>query len=366
MAQKLYVSNKENNAEILSSNILQNISEDPYYVLIGLIVPENKEEVFKDFLKVLKKKYSKQWSELKIQDLSNNLFIKELINYISENKFSVFIEFIDKQYYLNLQFTKYFVFLFDSFSSYIDTSEEYVTKVSEVGKLLSPEIYESFVDTINSYSNSSLEKFYDKLIIHFHNINRYDYEEIIKMNKKSYFTAKLVNIKKALKLHLPVPNETELSHLLPNNNAFQNFIGKIQKYKDEALIDGIKIFYDEKTSFDKMYKKALNLKCKDNYKRKYENLFFYYKEEFTFDDEIQFETVNSKDYVFVEVANLLSEVIIKCWSDFKNNKSKSVSKNLSVIDKLLFPENKITQSSNLVVSLDEYYDFYEIDTSLFF
>src|SRR5258708_7341225 len=176
----LYVDESGNTGETLVKDGKFNFTEQPIYVLAA-ILPGEKEGVLKDFIDELLKKHKVQASELKSRNVYEKkpLFIVDLIDHLVSHRIPIFIELMDKLYYLSIQITSHFI------SPLFQLNDSVVARNNHIASTLADhlnfDIYKSFIETCKEYSNESLEHFYCQLIGYFDSIDDYEYKGYVQL-----------------------------------------------------------------------------------------------------------------------------------------------------------------------------------------
>lgn len=336
----LYLDESGNTGETLSKDLKFNFSDQPYYVLAGFFLNENSQKDLSTFLTSQISKHRISGNELKAKNLYDTKprFISELIEYFRNNQIPFFIELMDKIFYLNFQLVEYFIVPYYSvpFNDANIYGKRFIA--STIGKYLTQDIYQSFINTIKESSNDSLENFYEILITHFDEIKEYETKKNIEQTKADYLDLKTLDPTKALKAFLPLPDENpnkRLIHLLPNFNAFTNLIARAQKYSDNKFfIKNFEIIHDEQKQFDVIFQSALEIMKNNKTDHLTKKTIIQEKGRFDIDSNIKLNFEDSKKDIFIQVSDLLSGVVMRFWSDFINENEDKVNIYLPIIKKM--------------------------------
>lgn len=348
----LFIDESGNTGETLIKELKFNFEEQPYYVLCGIFDVNSNNQNLIDFISTKKEEYKIQGVELKSKNLyySKPRFISDVVDYLINNNIAIFIELMDKMFYLNIQIVDHFILRNSELNNYNIVLKRLLA--SHLSKTLNQEIYHEFIKTTKEYTNKSLELFYDKLIDQFNLTNkiRSDIEKI----KNEYYQYKKHNAKDALRFFTPLPDlnpHDKLIHLLPNYNAFTNIVGRVNKYAKEKYSSSLfKIIHDEQKQFDLIFEDALNKMKKINMAELIGDNFISAKSNFNIHKNLKIEFIDSKTNLHLQIADLIAGCISRFWIDFVQDNRERISVYLPIIRKIQILELYSNQGINYVVS----------------
>jgi len=350
---KLYIDESGNTGEVLIKNGDFNFKKQPYYVLTGLLVSESKKSDFIDFIITKKTEYNIRSIELKAKNIykKKSGFIIDLIDYITTNNIPVFIELMDKYYYLNIQIFEHLIVPFNSLPLTNDNIKRIKFLVSNLTPFLSDDIYKQFIIACKEYNAIELEKLFHILINHLCVTNNSEIKKNIELTIEDY-KIKKGETSEAYKSYLPNPDKNpnnKLIHLLPNYHAFTNLIGRVEKHKTDFKTNNFIIVHDEQKQFDIIYKTALCLMKEIDADSVFKNLIISQKGTFNINKDMELVFVDSKQELLIQTSDLISGFVMRFWKDFSENLTNSISKYFVAFKKLTYPVKGANMGINFVV-----------------
>lgn len=323
MNKTLYIDESGNTGSTLYKNGKFNFFEQPYYVLASILLDDNLSNFLSTFIKTLKNKYRINMYELKANKLydSNYKFINELVDYIMDQKIPIFIELMDKKYYIATN-------IFETAAPsnilpFEKLPEGYFIQardiVSNLCNYFDDSVYEFF--TKMEYTNEWLEQFYQFMVDKYKNDdNMGQFCRIIEDTRKSYFEEKIKNPKEALDSYLMKPSYNSKGNpkfLLPNYQAFTDIIGRVNLFCEQNSCQLKSIVHDNQEQYNTIFEEVFNeMKIKDlrgcfpDFIEKKMNPYILKETNLSFDD--------SKNNISIQVADVLAGLINQWWQDFIN------------------------------------------------
>lgn len=362
---KLYIDESGNTGETLGIDGRLNFMDQPYYVLAGIMLDPETERELSRFISELKSKHKFQGIELKAKGLyeTKPRLISELIDFVSEKKIPVFVEIMDKVFYLNIQLVEYFILPYYAFklSDEVIHMKRYLA--TYLGNFLIPAIYQQLLSAVKTYTHESLELFYDQLIAHFASLKTSEGEVLSKgaqQTKSDFLIAKEDDPENALRNFLPLPDENpkkRLIHLLPNYNAFTNLIARAEKYRTDKSLKPVEIVHDEQKQFDVIFQSAFELMKVSNKVDSWAKETLVSKTasyNISRDTTLKFE--ESKLSQPLQTADLLAGFVMRFWSDFIKQDYKKNDLYLPSVKKLIYPNDDSSEGINFVVPDDKHFE----------
>lgn len=350
---RLYIDESGNTGEILINNGKANFNDQPYYVLAGLLISESSKTDFVSFINTKKEEYKIQSPELKAKNIYGKYsgFIADIVNYIMIKNIPIFIELMEKHFYLNIQIITHIIFPSHSvpFTNKSITNQNFIA--SNITQYLSDEIYEQFVKACKEYNSLELEKLFNLLLNHFNNINNKGLYDNIELTINDYGEKKKQSVD-AFKSFLPIPDKNpknRLIHLLPNYQAFTNLIGRVEKHKKDFKTGNYEIVHDEQKQFDIIYKSAFDFMKENDTDGIFKNTNILQKAIFNIDKDLKLEFVDSKQELILQISDLISGFVMRFWKDFSEDNSENVTKYYSAMKQLTYPVDGATMGINFLV-----------------
>lgn len=337
----VYIDESGNTGETLNLETSFNFSEQPFYVLSGILLDDSKKEKLEEFIKTLKQKFRVQGNELKAKNLyqSTPRFIHELFGYLMDNDIPIFCEVMDKKYFLTIYLVDYFFLPYYS----IPLTDQIVYYRKQIGyrihNQLDDSIYKQFINAVKDYTNDSLEKFQDLLIKYCVDSGFEEHISHLELTKSDYFELKAISADDALKKHLPLPDKNpneKLIHLLPNYNAFSNLTARVQKYCNENKTpSNFNIIHDNQEQFYNIFQNALDLMKNENIVSVIENTSISERSSYNVEKEIQLMFVDSKKEILIQVADLISGVFMRYTVDVSKRNMAQIEQYKELIGKII-------------------------------
>ena len=353
---KLFVDESGNTGETLSKEFKFNFDEQPIYVLAG-ILPGPKEAHLDQFFLDLLTRYKIKASEAKAKQLYERKprLLNDLIDFLRNNDIPVFIELMDKIYYLNIQITTFFIYPLPPINDSVVAHNMQIA--STLSEYLTMEIYQMFINTCKAYSNESLERFYEELIDHFDSIDQYHYKGYVQLVREAYFESKTLSPEKALRASLPIPDLNPHSrwlHLLPNVSAFTGMIGRVQKHRKIHSIENIQIMHDEQKQFGNIYFESLDIMRGSDSDSFIQNISISQTTSLNLDEKISMKFDESKSNPQIQIADLIAGFTMRFWIDFMNEEESKVDIYLPHFLKLAYYDLPPSAGINFVVPNEDH------------
>jgi len=350
---KLYIDESGNTGETLINNGKLNFVDQPYYALTGLLISDSIKSDLVSYIQTKKTEYRIQSPELKAKNIYKKQpgLIIDIVNYIICKSIPVFIELMDKHFYLNIQIIEHIIVPSYSLPLTNDNMQYKNILASNITPYLSNDIYNQFVIACKEYSAVELEKLFQILLIHFSNTNNGELKKNIELTIEDY-NEKKAHSTDAYKSFLPIPDKNHrnrLIHLLPNYHAFTNLIGRVEKYRVDFKTGDYEIVHDEQKQFDIIYKKALDIMKERDIDSVVANTIISERARFNINKDLKLEFVDSKQELMVQLSDLISGFVMRFWKDLSENNFENNSRFFSAFKKLTYPVNGATMGINFVV-----------------
>lgn len=334
----LFIDESGNTGSVQYKDLRFNFSEQPFYVLAALFLDDKQQSNLEDFVKKLIVKYKIKTLELKAKNVyeRNIKFYDELVDFLVKERIPIFIEVMDKQYFINTQLVDYVFLPYYSFPRLTDELIAFKRLVaSKLRNILDEKVYENFFQTMDTNTTNSLELFYQTLINHLKAGSNGENEMFLKSVERTrddYFEEKIKNPVNALKAFLPIPDLNTKGRpifLLPNLNAFSNIVARAQSFKK----DSFDIIHDEQKQFDIIFHDVLKQMKNNNVDSIIKGTLIEKKAKFEIKQNMKLTFKDSKLNLPLQIADLLAGAVMRFMIDFRNENDRA-TKYAAIIKKL--------------------------------
>jgi hypothetical protein len=356
----LYIDESGNTGPTSSLAAKFNFEDQRFYALAGLLIDQNSEKSLEEKVHYLKDKHNIKLPELKAKSLylKKPKFIEEVIDTCLQHDVVFFIELMDKLYYLDMQLVEFCLTSTDSKNEEASAFKEALASNLR-HENHSNKIYHQFIESCNLYSNQALEELYEFLISYFDEVGDYLKKGYVQMVRFAYHQLKANEGKLvALETYLPKPDlnsKEKWIHLLPNYHAFSNLIGRANLYSSKSGSKTFKIIHDNQPQFESIYKDIITMTKKGGIDDIISQTSITSKAKYDLDELTEITFIDSKKSIFIQLADLVSGIIMRSWSDIVDKRNLDFSCNhLSSILKV--QENGMSGISgiNYVVSYNDF------------
>jgi hypothetical protein len=334
----LFIDESGNTGEALANGATFNFEAQPYYVLTGIFIGDSILCEFSSFIDAQIKKHRIKSNELKALTLYSGKprFIIELVDYIISYNIPVFIELMDKLFYLNTQLVEHVFLRYQS----EELREVKNNLASNLTGRLDHDIYNKFIIACKSNSTEVLLSFYDTLIEYFTFTKDAELKNHIQYTKRDFLADFTKDGESVLKNYLPLPDENPHNksiHFLTGFSAFTGILARAQKYSNDFLSGQFNIIHDMEEHHGIIYQSA------------FESMKTLKTDELVSDIiSLKFETYNinkannlyfqdSQSNIYLQVADLISGFVMRFWKDYKNGVADKVNLYAATMNKLTFP-----------------------------
>lgn len=320
--KEFYIDESGNTGDVINTGGNFSFGNQPLFVLSAIGI-SNLDGLHKEILR-LKRKHKVQLAELKSTKICKNKpgFIVDLVNYIIAQKIPLFIELVDKKYFICCNIVDCIVM-----PPYFGTTGD--------GALMARNIFADYIYSKDSnliydgFINCCQEPDEEKLLNYMLEIKSYfdmDARLFPSPDMISYHISKNIaesiddfNIIKqregddAFKRFMPIPDKNKNGKdvwLLPNLSSFNSIYARINKYKNGSLSD-VTIIHDEQVQFDEIiaetHEKLDAIDGLANVST--------YSGDYNFIEKSQLKFGNSKDSVALQVSDILSGLVMRYVQD---------------------------------------------------
>jgi hypothetical protein len=338
MASKLtvYLDESGNTGEVMvDATSIHSFHGQPYFVLGGFgVLDSQSDELEKEVLR-LKQKYRIRSEELKSKTLyeSKPQFILELFEYLHASKHPLFIELMDKRYYLAVQLVQTLA-LTPPLHRALEKEGKQIPL--HLGRQFADYLHDTLPDEIflklcSACSLSTKESF-KELLLHFLAEMRQRTDPIadelytlVGSNLMIYDTLSYQpNLpKEPHKFFLPLPDTLPSGNsisLLPHTHAFLNVIGRTELFKSKENIDELAFVHDEirgyQDIFAENFEKMKGLPAPDFIAE-----YLHHKVKLSIPQDVTLTFTPSPESTFVQVADIIAGFTMRSWSAISKNET---------------------------------------------
>jgi hypothetical protein len=280
MQVNVFVDESGNTGQALVQKGKPIFGDQPFFCLVGVILPNNSKEI-QDDIKKISKKYNINLNELKASRIpaKKQQFFVDYFELLESYNIPVFIELMDKKYYVALN-------ILDSLI--IPTSE--LPKGSErdailfsakrnlvnrLYQILSRSTYEEFsslcIDVNEKNFNSTLSSIANDIV----SKRNPELDTLLMHLMKTHNSIKSIytnspNEDNLIQNYLPLPDKGTKSglYLMPHVSCLLNLIPRFQYYANLKSASSISIIHDEQAYYDDTLKNTLKEICEQTEKGK--------------------------------------------------------------------------------------------------
>lgn len=333
---RIYIDESGNTGEIKDNSF----GNQPYFILAGIGLYDNQLVDLEKKVQELKIKYKIQAAELKARSLYNKPdFIHELTNLIYDNKYPVFIEFIDKKYYVVSTIVMWV--LLKRVSDRITNEDCLSKKMNDFIREYSTILYYSLPDELlvlysricTSPTNENLYDFLDTLKDFFYNSgNIFDMRICLDVDyaimKFEHISSSHINAYEHFMPRADIDSKGAQNRLLPHISSYTGICARVEKYRDFVGAKNIQFIHDEQSQYSEMLRNVINqLSQISSQKILWENQHVKYSISQTNDYQFQ----NSKSSIGIQISDMFAGITLRAWADYKNNKEIKYNKFLSTL-----------------------------------
>jgi hypothetical protein len=260
MVLNYYIDESGNSGDVLNSGEDFNFCGQPVFSLACIGVDEiGKLEVY---ISALKSKYKIQGVELKSTKIYKNKpnFIVELIEFLRDEKIPIFIEVVDKKYYISANIVNCHVM--PPYSSPPETPESQFVRNSCADFIYENaplSVFNKFLDVCRCPSDKALLASFNEVLKfakNYHPANEVtwflvknieesisDYEELMSSEQDDAYMC-----------FIPIPDSSKRNKsiwMLPNLSSFTNLYARINRYVG-GKVSSACLFHDEQAHFDEI------------------------------------------------------------------------------------------------------------------
>ncbi|OAB44171.1 DUF3800 domain-containing protein [Paenibacillus glacialis] len=304
----------------------------PIFSLGAIGILDFQKDNLENYLAVLKTKHRVQGDELKAKNLysSKPKFVLELIEYLLVNQIPIFVEIMDKKYYLSTQiientiFKRTNVMVTDKHLElrriiadylFLNLDNNHYQLFSVLCRQPNKENYNAFMISTILMLKSKSDDIGKSLLKHF----EYTLEEA-----KEYENS---DANYNYEDFIPYPDmnrKNQEIRLLPNLHAYTNIIARAEKYRVNNKIEKIDFIHDEQSNFEHIFLTYANLMKNTKFDSNFYTSSLSKKVKFSIEDSSEFIFERSQltaQSIFIQIADIIAGVLMRVWENFvKQNK----------------------------------------------
>ena len=324
----IFIDESGNTGSILvDESGIKDFHGQPYFVLGSFGLFNNEIDRLTSKILRLKKEYKINTQELKGIKIykKNPEFAYHILSCLFSLKHPIFIELVDKKYFLSTNIIESVVF---PVSANIPPTKEtrYIKNyiADYLYYHLSDSIYIKFCDACKNFNLKKWKCFYNSISKELESLNDNISEGILVNIQESYEDYKLmVSQEPNHPVHerfLPYPDrgkKNEILALLPHTPSFSNICARTEKYRMKNKIEKISYIHDNQCYFDDI------LKTNFSFLKSLQNNFLLPDEvierhKFNLINLSKLDFKSSTNTLMIQIADIISGITYKTWKDFRN------------------------------------------------
>lgn len=314
MKYEFYIDESGNTGDIFCNDFYKNLSDQPYYVSVAIGIDLQRKEKLEADLKEIFSKYTKTGKEIKCKDFYKKrpAIIVEAIDFIIKNNIPFFVDTVDKKYCINTTMCNHYLFNPCSLEEF--NKEHYQRVADFLTKHMDKNYYLAFNNFLLEPNDSNLielfQFFKDAMERNIKGLLDKSYLiEQLEKNKNLYLSLKDKYDEKSLGWFTPIPDYTKNGNkiiLLPNLSTLAHLVARVNYFYN---LENVVFIHDTQNDFDDIYSQLITSladKSKlDLVETPYAN--------FHTDKVLDVSYCNSKDSVFIQLADVLSGFISRYY-----------------------------------------------------
>ena len=260
MVLNYYIDESGNSGDVLSTGDDFDFYGQPVFSLACIGI--NDTNKLDEFISKLREKYRIQSSELKSTNIYRKKpkFIRDLVDFLGQQNIPIFIEVVDKKYFISANLVNCHVM--PAYSSPPETPESQMARnhCADFIYYKAPRaVFNKFINSCKEPSNESLMDSFQEIRSFVENHTPADglsnfILRCIDESISDYRELKSANESKAYLKFIPVPDSSKREKpiwMLPNLSSFTNLYARINLYL-KGNIENAKIIHDEQAHFDEI------------------------------------------------------------------------------------------------------------------
>ena len=309
----------------VTSDAIPDFNRQQYFSLGAIGIAPEKLCAIRSYCKELKKKHKIQSEEIKAKTLYKTKpeFIVELLNRLSLEKCPMFIELMDKKYYLCTHIVNGFIAPARNFK----VNTHYYRLINQYADFLyeemPTELLVLFCQSCRNTTRQNFEIFYREFINLLRTFSSDFSRQLLRHTQSTYREYKSLARrslpKEAHKYFLPLPDlnkRDQIVSLLPHVHAFNNMCLRIERYRIDNDIAYIDVIHDRQDYYSDILLDNVKL-MKELSNEVQPDLF---KNRTKIPQELTVRFADSKDEDMLQIADVIAGSVMRIWSEFIERK----------------------------------------------
>jgi len=328
MTISFYFDESGHGGDVVKSGKAFDFFDQPFFVLAAIGIED--EALLRQKLDELKSKHKIPDGELKAKSLQNKpLFAAELLGEILKEKLPLFVEVVDKRYFICMNIISCQILpLAMGFSE--DPKLHFLrnTAVDFLYDVATEPLLNRFVAACVEPSDRSLTSSFESLVLFFSKSTgasqnqdiRKGVHHMILEAKKEYQTMRRTN-KNAYLDFFPSPDLNKHKKqiwMLPNLSSFTNIYARINLFRNKKLAD-VRLLHDQQLEIDDILREA---KISAEELINQQVVMFSPHSDFRFHEQASLEFLNSHESAGIQVADIIAGTVMRFYRDRQRNPEK--------------------------------------------
>ena len=351
MNLKIYIDESGNTGESLVYKNKIFFGDQPYFCLAGVILPIERKIIEAELLSLCKK-YNINMLELKANKIIKKKpkFFKDYFDILDKLDIPVFIEFMDKKYYVIANMIDYLIFPCYDFPPENQGDYKFIRAKrllsNELYKIISKNSYEAFSTLCLNENETNFNNAIYSIATDIIRSNVSDLNPVLMHLKSTHESISDIYAREPKKDHLkhyyrPLPDQGTKRdlYLMPHVSSVFNMVPRFQYYAESISAESISIIHDEQSHYDDTLKNTLKeiyehtgKKGADLFKRMSEAILFsknidgyeqwFGRPNLSFDipkGSITMSFQISKQEIGIQMADLVAGFMTHTWRYFQEN-----------------------------------------------
>lgn len=269
MNLKIYVDESGNTGESLVYKNKFFFGAQPYFCLVGVILPIEKKRIETELLSLCKK-FNIHMQELKANRIIKKKpkFFEDYFDILDKLDIPVFIEFMDKKYYVIANMINSLIFPCNEFPPEINGDYKMFRArrilANKLHKIISKNSYEKFSTLCLNENETNFNNAINSIVIDIIRSRDSDLASVLMHLKKTHESISDIYACEPKKNHLkhhyrPLPDQGTKRdlYLMPHVSSVFNIVPRFQHYAESISAKSISIIHDEQSHYDDTLKNTL-------------------------------------------------------------------------------------------------------------
>lgn len=322
--------------------------EQPVFAIAGIGYPSDCKGELDYYVQYIRRKYNVPNSELKAKSLyrSNPDVFVDIVSFLKQNRFPVFVELNDKRYFIACKIIE----LIFKNAREIGTHPQVIYDLTRyysdfICKELDDNLLAEFAQVSIKRSPHMLNQWLDKILCF---LGKHDSIEadILYGNLKSVaksYKDDAQQIPIAHEQYLPEPDKNqrgEIIALLPHIPALISVLQRIIKFTTDIGVTDLRIIHDEQRQFEHILLESINTMQDPEIKKMIALCAvdeITATRSLTIPDDIKVDFGVSRDEIGIQIADLLAGTLMRIWRELLTENVSAGSKYANILKNDLIP-----------------------------